>query len=348
MRKLFVATAALAGLSAQAMAADLHPRVAAMPVPPPPPIMPVAPAPVAFPPAPTPIAVPVAPFAVPIAVPIFTWTGAYGGVNAGYSFAKTDIGSLTTSNPRGKDFPVLPAKGATFRGPAENGGLLGGAQAGYNMQFGSVVAGLEADVQAIDLPRQGSNLSSGVRVAKLRGTVQVPEFNEGERPGPLRQLSGIAPSNIAAGNVYLRSNSNEVDLFGTVRGRIGMAYDRLLVYGTGGFAWKTNEEGSTGGSPPSAFYSPFSPGAAARGRRVAAQFDDGNGTDIGWTVGAGMEYAFAHNLSARIEGLYVNLGDSKQRVVGVTNTGEAIVSAKGDKTDFGLVRAGLNYRFGTF
>lgn len=347
MRKLFVATAALAGLSAQAMAADLHPRAPAMPVPPPPPIVPVAPPPVAHP-VPTSIAVAVASFAVPIAVPIFTWTGAYGGVNAGYSFANTDVGRLTTPNQRGKDFPVLPATGATFRGPADNGGLLGGAQAGYNMQFGSFVGGLEADVQAIDLPRRGNDLASGVRVAKLRGTVQVPEFDEGERPVPLRQLNGIAPSNIAAGNVYLRSNSNEVDLFGTVRGRIGVAYDRLLVYGTGGFAWKTNEDGGDGGRPPSGFYSPFSPGAEARGKRVVAQLNEGSTTDMGWTLGTGMEYAFAHNLSARIEGLYVNLGDSKRRVVGVTNTGEAIVSAKGDRTDFGLVRAGLNYRFGTF
>lgn len=78
------------------------------------------------------------------------------------------------------------------------------------------------------------------------------------------------------------------------------------------------------------------------------QLDEAIGTEIGWTVGAGMEYAFAHNLSARIEGLYVNLGDSKRRIVGVTNTGEPITAANGDRTDFALVRAGLNYRFGTF
>lgn len=342
MRKLFVATAALAALSTQAMAADLRPRVAAMPAPPPPP-PPMMPAP------PTAIAVPVAPFPVPVAIPIFTWTGAYGGVNTGYSFANTDTGRLTTPNRRGRDFTVVPATGATFRSSSENGGLLDGAQAGYNVQFGSVVAGFEADVQAIDLPRRGSSLSDGVRVAKLRGTVQVPEFDEAADPPVVpRQPSGIAASNIAAGNVYLRSASNEVDLFGTVRGRVGMAFDRLLVYGTGGFAWKTNEDDKNGGRPPGAFYSAFSPGAAARGRRVLAQLDGGAETEVGWTVGGGMEYAFAHNLSARIEGLYVNLGDSKRRIVGVTNTGEPIMAANGDRTDFALVRAGLNYRFGTF
>jgi outer membrane immunogenic protein len=352
MKKLFVATAALAGLSAQAMAADIHPRVAAMPVAYPPPMMPAAPAPVAYPPMPTSVAVPVAPYAAPLAVPLFTWTGFYAGVNAGYSFTKAESGRLTTPNPGGKDYPVIPAAGSTFRTPGENGGLLGGAQAGYNIQFGSVVAGVEADMQAIDLPRKGSTLSSGVRVARLRGTVLIPEFDEGEEPvEPVMpiQPAGVTLSNIAAGNVYLRPTSNEVDLFGTVRGRVGVAFDRLLVYGTGGFAWKTNEDGGDGGRPPSAFYSPFSPGAAARGKRVVAQLNEGSTTDMGWALGAGMEYAFAHNLSARIEGLYVNLGnDGKKRVVGVTNTGEPIVAANSEKSDFALVRAGLNYRFGTF
>jgi hypothetical protein len=34
--------------------------------------------------------------------------------------------------------------------------------------------------------------------------------------------------------------------------------------------------------------------------------------------------------------------------VGVTNTGEPIVAANSEKSDFALLRAGLNYRFGTF
>jgi outer membrane immunogenic protein len=57
----------------------------------------------------------------------------------------------------------------------------------------------------------------------------------------------------------------------------------------------------------------------------------------------------SQNITAKIEGLYVNLGaGSAQRIVGVTNTGRAILSSSGDQTEFGLVRAGLNYRFDAF
>lgn len=345
MRKLFVATAALAGLSAHAMAADLQPRVVSAPPPPPPMVPPapppvVFPPPVAFPPPPPPVVLQPGPppFAypvVPVAVPLFTWSGFYGGVNAGYAFADRSVGSLTTPSPDGRTFSVVPADGATFASDGGRGGLLGGIQAGYNMQFGAMVAGLEVDLQAADIPRSGSNLTSGVRVAGLRGGLFAPEF-------------GVAPSNTPAGNVFFRSSKNTVDLFGTVRGRVGMAFDRVLFYGTGGFAWKTNDDGD-GGAPPAGFYSPLSPGAAARGQRVLAQMNGGNDVEIGWTVGAGIEYAFAQNITARIEGLYVNLGgDGARRVVGVTNTGQAIVSSSGDRTEFGLVRAGLNYRFGSY
>jgi len=233
-------------------------------------------------------------------------------------------------------YSVLPAAGATFSAGSDFAGPLGGIQAGYNMQLGPLVTGIEVDVQGADIPRNGSNLTSGVRVARLRGGLFAPEF-------------GIAPPNTPAGNVFIRSNKSTVDLFGTVHGRVGMAFDRVLFYGTGGFAWKTNENGDNDSAPPADFYSVLSPGAAARGHRVLARMNRGNGVEAGWTVGAGIEYAFAQNITAKIEGLYVNLGaGSAQRIVGVTNRGRAILSSSGDQTEFGLVRAGLNYRFDAF
>jgi outer membrane immunogenic protein len=93
------------------------------------------------------------------------------------------------------------------------------------------------------------------------------------------------------------------DWFGTVRARAGVAFDRALIYATGGFVFTDNRNG--------------------------------------WTVGGGLEYAFTNNLSAKIEGLYVNLEDDDITLPGgvVANTGD---------TDFGVVRAGLNYRFSTY
>jgi outer membrane immunogenic protein len=93
------------------------------------------------------------------------------------------------------------------------------------------------------------------------------------------------------------------DWFGTVRARAGVAFGQALVYATGGFAFA----------------------------------DNGNG----WTVGGGLEYAFTNNLSAKIEGLYVNL-EADDNIFGPGATGG------NDNSEFGVVRAGLNYRFNTY
>ncbi|WP_375163905.1 outer membrane protein [Phenylobacterium sp.] len=180
---------------------------------------------------------------------MFTWTGFYVGVNAGYGW-----------NDGGDDDLVF--EDATIFGDRDNdGGFVGGGQIGYNYQIGSFVVGLEGDIQYADF--------GGVNY----------DF------GPL--------------GIY--ENDND-DWFGTVRARAGVAFDRALIYATGGFAFTDNRNG--------------------------------------WTVGGGLEYAFTNNLSAKIEGLYVNLEEEDFTFAGTTfSTGE---------TDFGVVRAGLNFRFGTY
>lgn len=62
---------------------------------------------------------------------------------------------------------------------------------------------------------------------------------------------------------------------------------------------------------------------------------------MGWVAGAGVEYAFTDNISARIEGLYVNLGKEEVNYF-------APVQLNRKDTEFGVVRAGLNYKFGSF
>ena len=98
---------------------------------------------------------------------------------------------------------------------------------------------------------------------------------------------------------YYYGDRNTDGYFGTVRARVGVAFDRALIYATGGFAFA----------------------------------DDATG----WTVGGGLEYAFTNNLSAKIEGLYVNLDQDDNGIFAIDNDAE-----------FGVVRAGLNFRFGTY
>ncbi len=61
------------------------------------------------------------------------------------------------------------------------------------------------------------------------------------------------------------------------------------------------------------------------------------GDATGWTAGGGLAYAFTNNLSAKIESLYVSL-----------EAGDDIPGRDDSETDFGVVRAGLNFRFGGY
>jgi outer membrane immunogenic protein len=101
---------------------------------------------------------------------------------------------------------------------------------------------------------------------------------------------------------------------GTVRGRVGYSFAHWLPYVTGGGAFG-NAYVSTPG------------GAVDR-------------TKIGWTAGAGIEYAFLGNWSAKLEYLYVDLGTATCEYT----TCAIPTNASVDFTS-NIVRAGINYRF---
>ncbi len=215
-----------------------------------------------------------APVAPVLAVPVFSWTGFYAGLNAGFAF--------------GNDRSVfVPGVGNVGSG-GNDAGFTGGGQLGYNWQIGQFVIGVEADLQYADLRSNGFN-----------GAVQVPGFVPFVDRG--------------------------VDWFGTARGRAGYAFDRSLFYGTGGFAY-----GGGGGN-----------GCAVFGPAVACTSDD---MRTGWTVGGGFEYAFTNNVSARIEGLYVNLDRDNNGFAGTVN-GVPVFGPNAGAQDFGVVRGAINYKF---
>src|SRR5579864_9371565 len=112
--------------------------------------------------------------------------------------------------------------------------------------------------------------------------------------------------------------TNRLDWFGTVRGRLGYAFDRWLPYVTGGWAYGHGDfSGTVTG------VGPFS----------------ASNTYSGWTAGGGLEYAFLNNWSAKLEYLHINFGDGPvAAVVPGTN-----ISAGRLKDD--ILRVGLNYKF---
>jgi outer membrane immunogenic protein len=279
MKKILLSSVALLGLTAAAVAADLPSRRA-------------APAPY-------------------VAVPVFTWTGFYVGVNAGYGFSDNDrngLGSFTaipgslTGTPAAAAYTGIVSQGALER---DNSGFVGGGQIGYNYQIGNWVVGIEADLQFADL----NNSREGDRVVLTPGTI---------------------PGFVGARN----ANFGGIDWFGTVRGRLGFAMDRALIYGTGGFAF--------GGADNNVNSDGFD---NWRNRN-----DD---TRTGFAAGGGIEYAFTPNFTGKIEGLYVNLERSRDNgFIGVDGAGTPIYTTgfgrRNNDSEFAVVRAGLNYKFTSY
>jgi len=275
IKKLLLASAATALLTGAASAADLPRRAA------PPPVF-------------TP-------------VPVFTWTGAYFGINAGYAF---DASSNSTSSFA---VPAPYGNGTTaYFSQRNQEGFSGGGQVGYNFQFtpgSGVVVGIEADAQYLDFGRSRNN------------ALVV---------GPLAQ------------GVYLTDprGLSSLDFFGTVRGRLGYAFDRVLVYGTGGFAY----------------------GSGSADRSFGG-FAGNDSFRTGWTVGGGMEYALpvdsflnffrSSAVTVKVEGLYVNLDRNTRNqgafVINAANNVPLVSNNIGRRDDeFAVVRAGLNYKFGSY
>jgi outer membrane immunogenic protein len=128
----------------------------------------------------------------------------------------------------------------------------------------------------------------------------------------------------AGGNLATLTNNNS--WLTTVTGRLGYAWDRVLLYGKGGFAWV----GSSNSNITD----------VTTGNSVT-----GTTNNYGWTAGAGLEYAFWNNLSARVEYDYIGLNGATY------GTPATFASFPGDtftgsKRNIQMVTLGLNYKFG--
>jgi outer membrane immunogenic protein len=115
----------------------------------------------------------------------------------------------------------------------------------------------------------------------------------------------------------LGTGRQQINSFGSVTGRVGIAVDTLLLYAKGGYAWANNEFSLT-----------------ALGLTLSdTQFHSG------WTVGGGAEWAFAGPWSAKAEYMFARY-DSENYFGGIAPPGV------GFGMDVHTVKAGINYRFG--
>jgi outer membrane immunogenic protein len=140
--------------------------------------------------------------------------------------------------------------------------------------------------------------------------------------GAEAQYSGLSGKNqsllFPAGTLITTTH----DQLGSVTGRIGYTWGPALVYAKGGYAFRDNPNiAVSAGGMPTTFTA------------------TGNSLD-GWTAGAGLEYMFAPNWSAKAEYQYYNFGSTTF----TGGTPEIIGSRFRD--DEHTVKLGINYRFG--
>jgi outer membrane immunogenic protein len=155
-----------------------------------------------------------------------------------------------------------------------NSSVIGGAQFGYNWQTGQWVLGIEQDVQ-------------------LTGLKQTVGF-----AGP----AGF----FVAGD----SMSVKTDYLSATRAKLGIAWDRALLYAAGGL--------ETGEFDVSSTYV-----ARGAGGSPLMGFTDANKLHFGYTIGAGIDYAVTNNVWLGVEYRYFDVGTQTYNLGAFTPAGGA-------------------------
>jgi outer membrane immunogenic protein len=165
---------------------------------------------------------------------------------------------------------------------ADADGVKAGGLLGCNWQSGQFVFGIEADAEYADLDGHADFANSGT----------PPDAYD-----------------------------VRTDFQGSVRGRVGYAWDRNLIYVTGGVAWANISHIYFQNFPPT--------------------FQEIDRTRTGWTVGGGWEYAFTNNWIGRIEYRYADFGT----ITNVATIYAAGFSEEHETTEH-AVRLAVSYKFG--
>jgi outer membrane immunogenic protein len=193
--------------------------------------------------------------------PVYSWTGCYIGGNVGGIWER-DTTVIGISEPvpaaTGIGFGVARGQIPVSFSYDRNSSLAGG-QIGCNYQFTNLVVGIETDI-------------AGTRL-------------NGEQT-----LSPLVPPLVR----YTSTVTQSTSWFGTTRGRIGAAWDNVLLYATGGVAY----------AKVSNTY--FLSDVPSGGILFAVGAD--SATQVGWTVGGGLELGFG-SWSVKGEALWYDLGN---------------------------------------
>jgi len=163
-------------------------------------------------------------------------------------------------------------------------GAVAGGQVGGNYQIGNVVLGLEGTYDWAD----------------IKNTLVGP---------------------LGAGTLTLVTKN---DYIATVAGRVGYAFDRVLIYGKGGAAFTRDNANANLTGP--------APGTAS-----------GTFNRTGWLAGGGVEWAFWGNWSVKAEYDYMGFGAITEAIT--NTTGGLTASPANVKLNVQTAIFGVNYKF---
>ncbi|MBN9080192.1 MAG: porin family protein [Rhizobiales bacterium] len=265
----------------------------------------------------------------PARVSEHNWTGFYIGGHLGYGIDKQRATSSASVTPSFLGLLFEPGAIAEQRDSAQQSrfrSVLGGVQVGYNYQYGRFVFGAEGDVTFGNL-KAGAASSSVQNLSGTLNAIGAAELNM--NPGDVISTS--------SGSTF--SARHRLGTFGTLRGRVGYAFDRYLVYLTGGVAFADMQTSATFTN-----FITASPNIIAANPIFAVILAAGNNTSstktsrfaVGGSFGGGVEVALTANWSVKAEYLYLALPNQNVFLGG---------NFRSFSNTFHVARAGLNYRF---
>ncbi|MGH6836666.1 MAG: outer membrane protein [Methylocella sp.] len=167
-------------------------------------------------------------------------------------------------------------------------GVIGGGNVGFNYQINQWVIGLEGTVDGTSLSNTG-----------------VAVFPDG--------------STVSA--------HSTADIQGSIRGRLGVAFDRALIYATGGVAFGGFNTDVSLSAPNVPFFA-----SASR-----------SNTRVGWTVGGGIQYAITNNWSIRAEYRFTDFGSIRDGQFAGAPAGFFLDGRR--RIQQNQVQVGFDYRF---
>ena len=215
----------------------------------------------------------------------YDWSGLHVGITGGGVLDGHDA-SFAFVNIDPADQVGLPHSAAL----TSNGGLVGG-EIGYDVQTGGWVVGVEGDFSWTNF---GDSATT------------------------------VIPSDPNRPQITFATNY-QMNWISTVRGRIGIPFDHLLIYGTGGLAFADVSMNQTV--------------TVGTDGQLAGSTDK---TKTGWTLGGGAEYALCDNITLKGEALWLDLGNVSLRATNPRFDGALDVRQQIQGV---IARAGIGYKF---